>query len=106
MCGMVRWRSGLAGVDVETESFADSLVLSPDLIDAFKKQSDSKPDAKHLIIVSARRGESSRGWVVEAGSPEQARIPAEWKQWLENLPGSNLAQNSVWLIGVAIDALK
>ena len=106
VCGMVRWRSGLAGVDVETDSFADSSALSHYVFDSFKKLFGSKPDAKLLIIVSARRGDSTRGWTVEAGSPELAKIPAEWKQWREKLPGSKLAQDSIWLVGIAKDILK
>ncbi len=105
-CGMVRWGSGLAGVDVETESFSDSSVISQSVIDSFKTAYDSKPGARHLIIVSARRGIASRGWIVEAGSPEQARIRSEWKQWQESIPHSKLAQDSIWLIGIARDVLK
>jgi hypothetical protein len=106
VCGMVRWRSGLAGVDVETESFPDSSVISRNIIDSFKTTYESKPGASHLMIVSARCGVDSRGWTVEVGSPELARIPSEWKQWKESLPRSKLAQDSIWVIGVSRNVLK
>lgn len=105
-CGMVRWRSGLAGVEVETDSFSDSSVISQKVIDSLKTAYDSKPGASHLLIVSARRGVTSRNWIVEAGSPEQARIRSEWREWQESLPHSKLAQDSIWLIGIARDLLK
>jgi hypothetical protein len=106
VCGMVRWRSGLAGVDVETDSFADSSALAQSVIDGFKQAYNSKPDAGHLILVSVRCGSSIHGWMVEAGSHEQASIHFELTQWLENLPESKLAQISFWLVGIAKDVLN
>ncbi len=106
VCGMVRWRSGLAGVDVETESFADSSSLALPVIDGLRQSYTSKPGARRLIIASARCGTSVNAWVFEAGSSEQANVPERIKQWLENLPESKLAQTSFWLVGIDKDLLK
>jgi len=99
VASLLRRRAGAAGLRLEIDSLSSREDMAPTVHHTFSEFFAKKPEAAHLFLVGARRGQRNETWVIDPASAEWPKVISHLNTWFLNSDDRALAQASIILIG-------